>query len=615
MANKARIEITAEDKTRAAIASVKSGFQSLAGSAAAVSSAFGLFGGAAAIGSIAAVGRSVLDAGDQLAKLSQKTGIAVESLSALQYAGELSDVSIEAIATSVRKLSTNMADTAAGTGEARDAFTALGISVKTAEGNLKSSDAVLREVADKFAGMEDGAGKSALAVRIFGRAGADLIPLLNAGSSGLGDMADEAARLGVIMSGDLARNSEIFNDNLTRLQASARGLAVTIAGPLVDALAKYSSLLVELGGNPATSSLAIASANRFIAEAGGDVDRAINSVKDKLAENIRNNSAFQNGIISDFVFGNRSKGLYETLDALKVLRKRIAADAARDKDSPLFDFAGQPKVQAPILAGETKQKKENKTHEDQNKAFVEAINSLHQQALAAAEADQEIVRLREHYTDLVDPAASVMRELRKFEEIAPALGISADEIERIRDAFRERIAVEEFGEKLKDITPEIEKQKQLADELGLSFSSAFEDAIVGGKGFAEILRGIAQDIVKIFVRKSITEPAGGFVSDLFGKVFGGAKAIGGPVSGGTPYLVGERGPELFVPRTNGAIVPNNALATAGVTQNITIDARGADAGVESRIRRAMREAKDAAVAEVQILANRGGSFAAAVGRR
>ena len=55
-------------------------------------------------------------------------------------------------------------------------------------------------------------------------------------------------------------------------------------------------------------------------------------------------------------------------------------------------------------------------------------------------------------------------------------------------------------------------------------------------------------------------------------VIGGNKAAGGPVSGGTPYIVGEKGPELFVPGSSGNIVPNHEMGGANVVVNV--DASG-----------------------------------------
>lgn len=95
-----------------------------------------------------------------------------------------------------------------------------------------------------------------------------------------------------------------------------------------------------------------------------------------------------------------------------------------------------------------------------------------------------------------------------------------------------------------------------AEDLGLTFSSAFEDAIVGGEDLRDVLKGLADDILRIAVRKSITEPLGGALSSLFGGIFGGFKASGGSVFSDRAYIVGEKGPEMFVPGRPGVILPN-----------------------------------------------------------
>ena len=183
---------------------------------------------------LAADFKGAIDTGDQLNKLSQKTGIAVEKLSELAYAGDLADVNLESLATGIKKLSVNMAEAATNTNsKAAEAFKALGVAVKDSNGNLRSSDAVMADLADRFASMKDGAGKTALAVALFGKAGADLIPLLNQGGQGLADMADEAKKLGLVMTGETAKNAEEFNDNVKKLSLSTSALAVVQRpGPL-----------------------------------------------------------------------------------------------------------------------------------------------------------------------------------------------------------------------------------------------------------------------------------------------------------------------------------------------------------------------------------------------
>ena len=72
--------------------------------------------------------------------------------------------------------------------------------------------------------------------------------------------------------------------------------------------------------------------------------------------------------------------------------------------------------------------------------------------------------------------------------------------------------------------------------------------------------------------------------------FSGFLAGGGPTAPGNAYMVGEEGPELFTPGTTGVVTPQRSP-----TVNNYIDARGADAGVEGRVRMAMRDSEDRAV--------------------
>lgn len=191
---------------------------------------------------IATLVKSSINAADEMGKLSQKTGVSVESLSALAYAGELSGISIEDLGSGLKKLSVSMSDAAVNAkGTAGQAFKALGIDVKNAAGGLRSSDEIFADVADKFAGVQDGAEKTAMAVAIFGKAGADLVPMLNLGRGGLGDIKTEAEKLGLIMTGDLAKSSEQFNDNLSKIKLSSSALGMSLANDLLPTITALSN--------------------------------------------------------------------------------------------------------------------------------------------------------------------------------------------------------------------------------------------------------------------------------------------------------------------------------------------------------------------------------------
>jgi tape measure domain-containing protein len=139
-----------------------------------------------------------------------------------------------------------------------------------------------------------------------------------------------------------------------------------------------------------------------------------------------------------------------------------------------------------------------------------------------------------------------------------------------------------------------ERAARAAGQLGFAFSSAFEDAILDGEKLSKILQGLARDMARIVLRQTVTEPlgtaAGGFAASLGSSLFAGIsglfRADGGPVSAGQPYIVGERGPEWFVPNRGGTVLPNGTAPASGsvIHQTISIDARGADAGVEARLR-------------------------------
>ncbi|MET4315876.1 phage tail tape measure protein [Bradyrhizobium sp. RT4b] len=182
----------------------------------------------------------------------------IEQLSALAYAADLSDVSFDALSKSVGKLSKNMTEAAAKpTGDAANAFRALGISVTDSNGKLKSSDDVLGDVADKFSGLKDGAGKTAVSMALFGKTGADLIPMLNDGRDGLKEMKDEAEKFGLIIDSKTGKAAEDFNDNLTRLKAAWTGLIVQSMTQVLPSMVEITNAMVESAKNSGFLSAAL----------------------------------------------------------------------------------------------------------------------------------------------------------------------------------------------------------------------------------------------------------------------------------------------------------------------------------------------------------------------
>lgn len=189
---------------------------------------------------ISAFVKSQIDAMDNLGKLSQKIGVTTNDLSKLAYSARLSDVDIGSLQQSFVILARGLSEASQGSGNALNAFNALGISIRNTDGTLKTSQQIMLEVADLFATMEDGAQKTALAVAIFGRAGANLIPLLNQGSKAIREQGDELERLGGVVTAKAAKEAEDFNDNLTRLNMSLGALGKSIAMDVMPYLTQLS---------------------------------------------------------------------------------------------------------------------------------------------------------------------------------------------------------------------------------------------------------------------------------------------------------------------------------------------------------------------------------------
>lgn len=201
--------------------------------------------GAAMTAAITAGVRSTLKSADEMTKLAQSIGVPVEELSRLAHAADLSGVGMDGLAKGVGRLSRAMTDIASGSGlETKKAFDALGISVMNSDGTLKSSTEVMQEVAGRFAAMQDGAAKTGLAMTIFGKSGAALIPMLNSGADGLSRMMAEADALGIVLDKNTGQAAEAFNDNMTRLGKVWDGMVLKISAAMLPTLEKLSDTFV-----------------------------------------------------------------------------------------------------------------------------------------------------------------------------------------------------------------------------------------------------------------------------------------------------------------------------------------------------------------------------------
>lgn len=203
---------------------------------------------------------------NQLNKLSEQTGIGVESLSKLKFAANEVGVGFDAFSSIVEHFNVELNKMAQNeVTPAGQALALLGVNARDASGQFKNFDLLLPQLADKFAGYANGASKSALATALFGKAGAELIPMLNQGAAGLEHLGDEARKTGNVFDAGVAQQIKEAEKAANLLKASFDGLVqqLTISmAPALKVVASVVSVITE--GFGALNKMSTAELNKEI---------------------------------------------------------------------------------------------------------------------------------------------------------------------------------------------------------------------------------------------------------------------------------------------------------------------------------------------------------------
>lgn len=683
MATRAEIILAGKDATQAMFASVSRSMDGLKSQVGTVRTAVGTLGTAIA-GGLALLGaKSSIDMLDQLDDLQEKTGISVEKLSELRYAGEAVGTPLEALAGGVGRLSKLMAEAAGGNKQATETFRTLGIEVKNADGSLRGSDEVLGDLADRFAGYQDGAAKAALAQQIFGKSGAEMIPLLNQGREGIAKLRAEAEQLGAIYGGSLAKDAADFNDNLTKLRLSSEAAAVSVGGPFLKSLVSITNqileakkeagllnaVLVTIGGGFARTLGVdeIGKAQDRARTAIGEMarlQRQMDGVELTLQRDPTNEMAQRRMASYRSQIEEQQRIATAASDELKRLADKQDPNGSAQRRKEERGFTPETpdtRTQPPVISDPGSGTKE-KDREAAAKRYIESlmkqaekvrelsqvemtlseiqriradggtVSEAQKQSMLKAAAEIDVLKERAEAQKTAtkdqeeaqrrlfavqDEARRVFEESRTpleayNAELARLAGISA-ELERLGPGTTAR-AVQKATDEYDEAKKRIAELNNTTDEFAKRGAANIQDSL--GQGLVNVLDGNFKTIGTNFgqlLKRMIAEAAaaklsramfgdlvqGGEGSGLFGgllRSFGGmlgltgggggytssqmsaldglvnivgARAEGGPVSFGSTYLVGEKGPELFTPDVSGSIVPNGALG-GQVSQSIVL---------------------------------------------
>lgn len=589
----AKIVISAVDRTAGAFASVGAKARDLNGQIGKIGSGFGAIGSAIGV-ALAGFGlggllRDTTDAVLAIKDLSEATGATIENVSGLENIARRAGGSIEDVSGVIIKFNAALKDSAR-TKEIGAAFKSLGLDAD----KLRQLDpaAALLETAKALDQFADDGNRARLQQELFGRSVKIAAPLLR-------EMA-EAGALNATVTSEQVQEVDRFNKLLARLSVSAHDAARSLLVDLVPAL----SSVLDTFNRGGVAGLFSALNNSDLGKKLGVSDiqvaqRAVAGLSKELA-GLRADAAvpFLNSpaLRAQVTAAERDLAAAQAvLGRLQRAEQRAAGFSAGGEDfvPPSGLAAPKPSIKPPRAALELKPFDLPQISESMRDALraIDQTDTAKVAKLSAALDDLFALRAGGLGSDDgIDAAIESLRD--QLEKLSPSAQAAAQAAERLKsllaDTRQSRTegvigdveflnaqfdagkiksadqwadAVRRVAERLHEVDPDAKDAAKSVEQLGMTFSSAFEDAIVSGRELSEVLKGLAQDVLRIFLRRTITEPAGNWLASQVGTMFP-ARAMGGPVSAGQPYLVGERGPEIMVPSLPGTVIPNKA-AMAG----------------------------------------------------
>jgi hypothetical protein len=509
--------------------------------------------------------------GDELQKAATKAGVSSRAMSEFAYAAKLADVDLGSFSTALKNMQVHLSEAGTGSKQAQAVFATLGLTFDQLQ--KRKPEAQFELIADRIYKLTDPADKARVATELFGRAGADLLPLFEQGAAGIAKATAEARKLGYSFSDDTLKKLGDVDDATKRLTASWEAFAAVMTSKAGPSLSSFLDGLAGIDTRSTGEKIkdiqdTIAAARNGWVLPGGVPDAG--KFEAQLAnlrglQELERVRASQTGTSG----GPTSRNGDADGNAAAIALARAAADAKR-----------QAEQTADIVV------KSSKTSTD---AVTDLYSKWRSEVLATSDLETQAYYSR----------------VAKLDELAKAGQISAQEYGR---GFTEALddVLSEVPIKVKKVAVDAAKPfEATANVFRDSFLNAIDELIYTGDfKFGRFLEGIAADLARASIVNAFSNPGkgsksgtdwGSILGNFVGSLFGGSnidgKASGGDVNAGQTYLIGEKGMELFRPRTSGTIIPNHALAGGGVTiaPVYNIDARGHEDSIRNALPGIMRE--------------------------
>jgi lambda family phage tail tape measure protein len=612
-----------------------------------------------------------IDELDKLDEVSQKIGITVESLSSLGKVAKIEGMSIDDLAGSLVKLTRTISEANSGSESAAETFKSMGLDPST----FKNSEDALLQISDKFAEYRDGLNKTALAVELFGKSGADMIPFLNQGSDvikeirgeldSFGNASSKAAaeaaefndrmsKMGTIINTvfqkfvsellptinnfteglyESYKNSDLLRKDITKLVAVdavrwAENLAIGLAHVLDSAIfvaravlaigssfrVVYNDVLLAAKALEIFSPKAVTNTMQWWEElkiTKAERDDVVRQADELYSDLFNKNAAFRTQLMQQAVSDARMSRIF-TWDEFGVEPPKTDKPDAPPlpKTGNATDKTKNMLSEAQKLSGEFERERNHSLEMMRIKTEIAGLTqnerrvqeSVNEVLDATSKKLQDIADKREAAAGR-DASAEVLAEYDKQAEAVKRLGQEYAELARTQETSAieaQRTFSYGWEQAFKQYAENAENYSTMAGDMFQAvtgaMSTAIDNFVESGKfSFKDFTTSIIKDLIKIELKmaamqlfrmgfQAIGGAIGGGIGGAsvsgIGSTAGGAGALSFPVAanGGTinsPTLVGERGPEIFMPGRSGAIIPNNNIGdmmgnNGGITYNGTV---------------------------------------------
>jgi len=578
----------------------------------------------AASAAVAALGAALIVVGknqlafiDRLGKVSDVIGLSTELIQKFGFAAEIAGVSFDQSSVALRRFSRRLGEAKKGVGELRPALLEIGLT--DTEIRAMSAEEALFALADGIARTTDQSKRLALAFKAFDSEGAELVAVLANGSAEMRKLFKEFEDLGVLLDRQSIKQVEILNDSITALIAIVQGAANAVLVSLAPALNQVVQDFIELIKNEAKARGGFKEFGQYLKEQLVTVVAklvrtfvALYNVLVKIGR-IVVDLAKQFGLFKTEADDIKTAiGILEDLDVgpimnfgplvLDLLKFKTVGEDVRKILEDVLGPAGLIVDDSERLAAIARLKARLEALGDEGfltfkeiddetlNNLLNGIMKLAEPSKEAAKAVEEVIvtapaklglltqamqsifgeqRTTEFWINWMSEGEGAMKKMQAIAQLI--LG------EQLFENLKKGIEAAGLGDAIKTLS------EGLVSAVG-KFEDALADAVITGKAdFDDLANHLKQVLAKALIQQFFTGP----ILGLFGLGPMAGRAKGGPVSAGTPYIVGEEGPELFVPNASGTIIPNgkgNQMGQMGQATQVIYNINAIDsASFEARL--------------------------------